>query len=146
MDSFGSLLPNKLEEIAPIYTDICRNYGKTFAIHSHNNLQCAFANTLLGIALGAEIADCSIGGLGKGAGNCPSELLAGRYKSIDTSVKLAETAEKFVVPMQSNYNWGFSPPFMLTGFKGIHPRVAAEYSALKNPPQIEEFYDNIINQ
>ena len=146
MDSFGSIIPSKLEEIAPIYVDACKSYGKTFAIHSHNNLQCAFANTLLAIALGAEIADCSIGGLGKGAGNCNSELLAGRYKGVDSAVKLAQTAEQIVMPMQANYRWGFSPQFMLTGFMGLHPRIAAEYSALNNPPPIEDFYDKIRNQ
>ena len=69
MDSFGTLLPNKTREIFAEYADACAQSAKTFGAHFHNNLQCAFANSLAAIEAGAKVVDATIGGLGKGAGN-----------------------------------------------------------------------------
>ena len=51
--------------------------GKEVGIHAHNNLQLGFANTIEAIILGSNRADATMAGLGRGAGNCPMELLLG---------------------------------------------------------------------
>ena len=88
MDSFGTLLPNKTREIFAEYADACAQSAKTFGAHFHNNLQCAFANSLAAIEAGAKVVDATIGGLGKGAGNCPTELLAGAIFGADAALHI----------------------------------------------------------
>ena len=51
--------------------------GKTVGMHAHNNQQLAYANTIEAIVVGANMLDGSIAGLGRGAGNCSTELLLG---------------------------------------------------------------------
>lgn len=56
-------------------------YGKEIGIHAHNNQQLAFANTIEALSLGASMLDAAINGIGRGAGNCSSELLIGFLKN-----------------------------------------------------------------
>ncbi len=46
-------------------------------MHAHNNQQLAYANTIEAIIQGANMLDGSMAGLGRGAGNCQTELLLG---------------------------------------------------------------------
>ena len=51
--------------------------GKTLGMHAHNNQQLAYANTIEAAIMGANLLDSSMAGLGRGAGNCQTELLLG---------------------------------------------------------------------
>lgn len=146
MDSFGTLTPYSTAKLCKIYAQICRDCGKTFAAHFHNNLQCAFANSLAAWENGAQRIDSTIGGLGKGSGNCPTELLAGFFRSPDFCIPLVEVAEKFVKPIKSQFKCGFYPQYMLSALLKKHPRPAIEYSSKKNPETISEFYKNLAKQ
>ena len=77
MDSFGTLLPNKTREIFAEYADICAQSAKTFGAHFHNNLQCAFANSLAAIDAGAGVVDATIGGAWQGRGQLPYRTFSG---------------------------------------------------------------------
>ena len=59
------------------YLDFGKATGKEVGMHAHNNQQLAFANTIEAIIHGANRVDASMAGLGRGAGNCPMELLIG---------------------------------------------------------------------
>lgn len=143
MDSFGTLTPAEAETLCRQYKKICAESGKLFGAHFHNNLQCAFANTLAAINAGADTVDATIGGLGKGAGNCPTELLSGFLRGAQTSVPLAEMAQKYVEPIKQQHKCGFYPQYMLTALLKIHPRPAMQYSAEENPPSLSEFFGEI---
>ena len=90
--------------------------------------------------------DATIGGLGKGAGNCPTELLAGAIFGADAALPLSEASAKFALPIMEKYKCGFFPQYMLTALLGIHPRPAMEYSKMQNPPALSDFYKNIKEQ
>ena len=77
VDSFGSLYAEQVEMLVKKYLDYGKATGKEVGIHAHNNQQLAFANTIEAIIHGANRIDASMGGLGRGAGNCPMELLIG---------------------------------------------------------------------
>ena len=77
VDSFGAMYPEQVRQITKLYQEILTPVGKEVGFHAHNNQQLAFANTIEAIILGANMLDGSMAGLGRGAGNCPLELLLG---------------------------------------------------------------------
>ena len=77
VDSFGSLYAEQVELLVKKYLAFGAATGKEVGMHAHNNQQLAFANTIEAIIHGANRVDASMAGLGRGAGNCPMELLIG---------------------------------------------------------------------
>ena len=77
VDSFGSFYPEQIERLAEKYTAIAKASGKNVGIHSHNNQQLAFANTITAMKQGVSILDATVSGMGRGAGNCFLESLLG---------------------------------------------------------------------
>ncbi len=77
VDSWGSMYAEQVEILVKKYFQYGKDTGKEVGIHAHNNQQLAFANTIEAIIHGANRADASMAGLGRGPGNCPMELLIG---------------------------------------------------------------------
>ena len=77
VDSFGNLYREQIDHLVRKYMKAVEGTGKEVGMHAHNNLQLAFANTIEAIILGANRVDATMMGLGRGAGNCPMELLLG---------------------------------------------------------------------
>ena len=77
VDSYGNLFREQIDHLVRKYTKAVEGTGKHIGMHAHNNLQLAFANTVEAIILGANRVDATMMGLGRGAGNCPMELLLG---------------------------------------------------------------------
>ena len=73
VDSFGALYSESVHYLVETYQMYVKT--KEVGVHMHNNQQLAFANTIEGIIKGANYVDGTFSGLGRGAGNCPSELL-----------------------------------------------------------------------
>ena len=84
VDSFGHLYREQIDMLYRKYSAAMEGTGKEIGIHAHNNMQLAFANTLEAIILGANRADATMMGLGRGAGNCPMELLLGFLRTVLT--------------------------------------------------------------
>jgi len=79
VDSFGSMHGEQIELITKKYMDLLK--GKTIGIHAHNNMQLAFSNTVTAIIHGCNMLDATLLGLGRGAGNCPIEILIAFLKN-----------------------------------------------------------------
>ncbi len=75
MDSAGALLPG---DVRARISAMRERLGPQVAlgVHAHDNLSFAVANTLAGIEEGATLADGCLVGLGAGAGNARTEVLA----------------------------------------------------------------------
>jgi 4-hydroxy 2-oxovalerate aldolase len=72
--------------------------------HAHNNLGFALGNSLAAVEAGAAQIDGCLRGLGAGAGNAPTELLAAMFdrlgfKSALNTFKLCDAAEHMLAPM-----------------------------------------------
>lgn len=83
VDSYGALYSATIEELVKKYLSYAQVSGKKVGIHTHNNQQLAFANTIVAMNAGAVYLDATISGLGRGAGNCPVELLLDFLKTLD---------------------------------------------------------------
>jgi 4-hydroxy 2-oxovalerate aldolase len=144
VDSFGTLYSEQVEHLVRKYLQYCKAAGKEVGMHAHNNLQLGFANTIEAIVLGANMLDATMAGLGRGAGNCPMELLIGflhnpKYNLLPVLRCVQDTVE----PLRSKLMWGFDLPYMLTGFLNEHPRAAIKFKEAKTKGDIVDFYNQI---
>ena len=124
-DTFGSFYPEQINKLTQKYVKIARATGKQVGIHAHNNIQLAFANTIEAMMYGTSFLDVTISGLGRGAGNCPMELLIGFLKNPKYKLMpILEFIKTYIVPLEKELDWGYSIPYMLTGQLVEHPRSA----------------------
>ncbi len=141
VDSFGALYSEDID----FYVDKYKKFLKTkeVGVHCHNNQQLAFANTVAGIIRGANYLDGTLYGLGRGAGNCPLELLVSFLKNPKFNiVPLLEVIGKDILPLTKEITWGYAIPYMLTGILNLHPQVAMELMDLKDgSPEKNDYLD-----
>lgn len=149
VDSFGAFYSEELKRLATKYLDACKGTDVQVGIHTHNNQQLAYANTIEAIVNGANRLDATMSGLGRGAGNCGLELLIGFLKNPRYRLRpVLECIEKHIEPLRSQMHWGFDLSYMITGLLNQHPRAAMEYLD-KNPGDRESivaFYDEAMEQ
>jgi 4-hydroxy 2-oxovalerate aldolase len=144
VDSFGTLYSEQVEHLVRKYLYYCKAAGKEVGIHAHNNLELAFANTIEAIVLGANMLDATMAGLGRGAGNCPMELLIGFLHNPKYDLlPVLRCVQNTIEPLRSKLLWGFDLPYMLTGFLNQHPRSAIKFKESKTKGDIVEFYNHI---
>jgi 4-hydroxy 2-oxovalerate aldolase len=142
VDSFGSLNTEQVRLLVGRYLKALEGTGKQVGIHAHNNLQLAFANTLEAIIHGANRVDATMGGMGRGAGNCPMELLLGLLRNPKFHIRpVWNLIEEYVVPLRQRMEWGPLPPYMITGQLNQHPRAAIAWRAGGQKDECVAFYD-----
>lgn len=145
VDSFGSLYSEDIRRLVEKYMSYAKALGKKVGIHSHNNQQLAYANTIEAIGLGVNYIDATVAGLGRGAGNCPMELIIGFLKNPRYNLRpIIECIEKYIPSIKKQKSWGFDVAYMLTGLLNKHPREAIEFLE-KNRMDYTNFYDLVIN-
>jgi 4-hydroxy 2-oxovalerate aldolase len=145
VDSFGTLYSEQIRDLYRRFEKFTKPAGKEIGIHTHNNLQLAFANTIEAIVLGANFVDASIGGLGRGAGNCPMELALSFLHNPKFKMRpILEALQKNVEPMREELRWGFAIPYMLTGYLNQHPRAAMAFMEGDDFRDIVKFYDQAL--
>lgn len=129
VDSYGSLYPEQIRRLADKYLEVADKYNKKVGIHAHNNQQLAFANTTEAIIKGVSYLDATVSGLGRGCGNCPSELLLGFLKNPKYRINpILKFIEQHIVPLrESGVVWGYDVPYLLTGLLNQHPKTAIQF-------------------
>ena len=145
-DSFGSFYPEQINKLTEKYLKVAEANGKKVGIHAHNNMQLAYANTIEAMTYGTSFLDVTISGLGRGAGNCPMELLIGFLKNPKYKMMpVLKFIEEFIVPLEKELDWGYSIPYMLTGQLNEHPRTAMK-AREENDTEFRELYRNLLNE
>ena len=131
VDSYGSLYPEQMRRLAEKYLEYADKYNKKIGIHAHNNQQLAFANTIETLTMGVSYLDSTVSGMGRGAGNCSTELLLGFLKNPKYHITpLLKFIEKHINRMRDEgVVWGYDIPYLLTGRMNQHPRDAIQFIA-----------------
>jgi 4-hydroxy 2-oxovalerate aldolase len=137
VDSYGSM---DFKDVDYLVTKFQRQLPeKQLGIHMHNNMQLAFANTLTGANKGVTYLDSSVYGMGRAAGNCPTELLVSYLKNPRYEVRpILEIIQNHMIQMREKWEWGYLIPYMIVGSLDEHPRVAM---AQLNSPEKDKFVD-----
>ncbi len=126
VDSYGSLYPEQIRELALKYQAVADKYGKSIGVHAHNNQQLAFANTIEACTYGVSYLDGTMSGMGRGAGNCMMEMLMGFLKNPKYKiVPVLRFVENQITKLKdSGVVWGYDVPYLCTGILNVHPRSA----------------------
>lgn len=127
VDTFGSMYE---EDLQHIYSLINHNLVSSCKIgfHSHNNMQMsnALSQAFLRMSHGKRrvIVDGTISGMGRGAGNTPTELIAqymiaklGYNYDMDA---LLDIIDSYMDNIRSRCTWGYATPFFLAGCYSAH--------------------------
>jgi len=117
VDSAGNMTPSQIRHYCE------RLDGVAFGFHGHNNLGLAVANALSAMESGAEVIDCSLQGMGRGAGNTMIEQFVailqrqGHLSDIDlfSLLDLGETEIRQMLP-----SGGFDSVDLVSGLAGFH--------------------------
>ncbi|KKI90133.1 nucleoid-structuring protein H-NS [Bacillus sp. SA1-12] len=142
VDSFGSLAPADIEHQVKKFKEMLPN--KQLGIHTHNNMQLAFANTLSAMRNGVTYLDSSVYGMGRAAGNCHTELLVTYIQKPSYEMKpVLGVIENHMLEMREKWEWGYIIPYMISGALNEHPRVAMAYRDSENRDKFVDFYDRV---
>lgn len=128
VDTFGAM---DMLDLVHIFKQVDSLLDKSIKIglHSHDNLSlsCALAERMIELAeeSGRDVAvDGSLFGMGRGAGNAKTEILAdyinkhcgGNYDL----QKLLLTIDAYITPILSEIHWGYDLPMYVCGTKHSH--------------------------
>ena len=127
VDTFGSMY---LDDLDRVFSIIHHNLIDTISIgfHSHNNMQMSSALSQRFIELcGSKrngIVDTTISGMGRGAGNTPTELVAEymvrrlrKNYDIDAILSIIDT---YMENIKARCTWGYSADFFIAGSYSSH--------------------------
>ncbi|MDD6056226.1 MAG: aldolase catalytic domain-containing protein [Helicobacteraceae bacterium] len=130
VDSFGSM---GLKEFSHYLDMVENNLHSSIKIgyHSHNNMQLAFCNAIKMCESNLShdiLLDSSIYGIGRGAGNLNTELIADflnkEYKKGYKTFYLLEIIDELLENLMRTKRWGFSPAQYLSAKLNCHPNYA----------------------
>lgn len=102
-DSAGYMLPTDVTpRIQALRASL--NAETKIGFHGHHNLAMGVANSLAALEAGVDRIDCSVAGLGAGAGNTPTEVLCAVLDrmGVATGIDLygvMDVAEDLIIPM-----------------------------------------------
>ncbi len=127
VDTFGSMYEEDLYRICSL-VDHNLVPGCKIGFHSHNNLQMssALAQAFLRFAYGKRevIVDATISGMGRGAGNTPTELIAqymvDKLKYPYNLDCLLDIIDNYMRNIRSRAEWGYNTQMYLAGAYGAH--------------------------
>ncbi|MEA1950190.1 MAG: aldolase catalytic domain-containing protein [Planctomycetota bacterium] len=147
VDSFGALYCEQIEMLVKKYLEYGQTTGKEVGLHAHNNQQLAFANTIEAIIHGANRVDASMAGIGRGAGNCPMELIIGFLRNPKFKIRpIYKFTQDYMFPLQKELDWGPFGEFQMTGQFNQHPRTAiAARADEQRRDDLVDFYDKLIS-
>lgn len=130
VDSAGSMFPEDVRN----YLDSARQHCQSaLGFHGHSNLQFAVANSVEAIRCGATMIDSTLYGLGRSAGNVPTEIAVAVLERLgyDTGIDLFEVmdvAEEVLGPLMSQMQL-YDMMSVTMGYSQFHssflPKVAA---------------------
>lgn len=174
VDSWGTMYSNDVLHYLKL-ADGVLDKNISIGFHGHNNMMQAFANAVDFIRTDVDrelILDASIYGMGRGAGNLNTEIIAkylNEYEGKNYKLKsFFEIYEKTVKELDKKYIWGYSPAYFISALHHANPQYGTCYGVendiqsttidqvLRNMPETdkvlymaekaEKYLDSIINR
>lgn len=129
VDTFGAMFEEDLERIVSIL-DTHLDGRIQLGFHSHNNQQLSFSlsmhfvKLLLRSGKRGIVVDASLCGMGRGAGNTTTELMANylnrsHHANYDMNV-IMDAIDTYMGYFTEHYSWGYSTPYFIAGMYCAH--------------------------
>ena len=133
-DSFGSLNHTELLNYLNVFNTNLIN--TSIGIHLHNNMNNAFNNFVFSKTVSLKnnfYIDCTLYGMGRGAGNLQTELVLNNNsitneKLFSMIIFINKNIKKYF--NSSLNNWGYDIDFFLAGVLKIHPNYINKFREL----------------
>lgn len=145
VDTLGNMYEKQVIEMFE-FIDQILDPNIALGFHTHNSMQLSFSNTqaLLKIKTEREIIiDACIYGMGRGAGNLCTELIAkylnDNYQKEYLILPVLKIFDNELKNIYEKTPWGYSTPYYIAAIHGCHPNYA---SVLKS----KNFSDEEINK
>lgn len=128
VDTFGAMYPDDLDRIYGVL-DACLKTEVKLGFHSHNNQQLSFALCMDFLRLGANsarslVVDSSLCGMGRGAGNATTELVASflnrSYAGNYDLNEILDAIDLYLIQLKAGHEWGYSIPYFIAGIYCTH--------------------------
>jgi 4-hydroxy 2-oxovalerate aldolase len=145
VDSFGALYPYHVRYLVHKYMNYLGE-GVKVGVHFHNNQQQAFANSIVAIDEGVDFVDATVLGMGRGAGNCPLELLLFYLDNPRFDVAPVLDLIETFADLQADLRWGYHLPYAITGYYNLHPNSAIERMARPDRYQVRSMYEALVGR
>ncbi|WP_148570674.1 3-deoxy-manno-octulosonate cytidylyltransferase [Aliarcobacter cryaerophilus] len=131
VDTQGSIFPENFKNLFEKFVSKM-NTNIKLGFHSHNNMQLSYAIAIefINLAKNKEIIiDSSIYGMGRGAGNLNTELLADylnkKYNKDYKIENILELIDSYFNALHKNFGWGYSLAHFLSASNETHPNYAS---------------------
>ena len=128
VDTFGAMYEEDLDRIVSVL-DAKLNPEVALGFHSHNNQQLAFSNAIHFIKLLEKtertvVVDSSLCGMGRGAGNATTELMANylnrKYDAGYNMNAVMDAIDIYMKHFEEMYKWGYSTEYCIAGMYCCH--------------------------
>ena len=128
VDTFGAMYEDDLTHIVS-FLDERLDHSIGLGFHSHNNQQLSFALSMHFVEMLNDsdrdvIVDSSLSGMGRGAGNTTTELLASflnrKYHGNYDMDAILDAIDMYIDPIREKYTWGYSTPYFIAGMYQCH--------------------------
>lgn len=128
VDTFGAMYPDDVERILHVIEPIL-NQNIKLGFHAHNNQQLAFSNAMRFVELLQDsdrevIVDSSLCGMGRGAGNATTELMANyinvKYNGNYDVNAIMDAIDMYMEGFKAKYTWGYSTQYFIAGMYQCH--------------------------
>lgn len=130
VDTFGAMYNDDVERIVSILDE---NISEDIdiGIHTHNNQQLGFSNTIAFLKYLKNskknryaVVDVSLNGMGRGAGNAPTELVTNflnkKYDKHYNLDAIMDAIDMYMTYYNENYSYGYSTPYAIAGIYCTH--------------------------
>lgn len=131
VDSFGYMTPADFRRYFKILDNLAPD-NVIIGFHSHQNMNLALPVAVDVFEYQTDrklVVDCSLLGIGRGAGNLQTELAANYYNNYFVPKynvpELLRLVNDYIMPIKEQRDWGYSPYYFLTAYNRCHPNYAA---------------------
>jgi len=139
VDSAGGMMP---EQIARYFDEAHKNAEVPLGFHGHNNLYLVIANCLEAIKHGATFIDGTLFGLGRSAGNAPTEILVAVLQNLGYDVgpvdlfRVMDIAEAYMAPLISQVQM-YDMMSVTAGYSLFHSSYLPKVAKMAEKYEIE---------
>ena len=83
-------------------------------------------------------------GIGRGAGNCPLEILLFFLKNPKFKIRpILQVIQDYMFDMQKTIDWGYHIPYLVSGALNRHPRSAMEWMESEKKQDVVSYFNTM---